>query len=76
MQVVEKKGEVDKLIVVKHSTPAVLYWNKGTIPYEISQQFGTLVAIFDVIFFCLKLKPVQIATVALVFIRLENFYQF
>ena len=29
-------------LVVNNSTPFARYWNKGKIPYEISQQFGTV----------------------------------
>jgi len=32
--------DVDKF-AVKNSIPVALYWNKGKVPYEISQQFGT-----------------------------------
>lgn len=28
-------------LAVNNSNPVALYWNKGKVPYEISQQFGT-----------------------------------
>lgn len=28
-------------LAVKNVNPVALYWNKGKVPYEISQQFGT-----------------------------------
>lgn len=31
---------------VENSTPVAIYWNKGNVPYEISNQFGILIRTF------------------------------